>query len=43
MPRHTPDADTPAEQAFDLPDAGEPEQPAIFYIGSLKTTAPGHP
>ncbi|WP_436489583.1 apiosidase-like domain-containing protein [Chitinophaga sp. ARDCPP14] len=42
MPRHTPDADTPAEQTFDLPHGGEPEQPAIFYIGSLKTTDPNH-
>jgi len=38
MPRHFPNADTPAAQTYDLPQAGEPEEEAVFYIGSLKTS-----
>jgi hypothetical protein len=37
MPRHFPNADTPAIQPDDLPNAGTPEEEAVFYIGSLKT------
>ncbi|QHS62617.1 six-hairpin glycosidase [Chitinophaga agri] len=38
-PRHFPDADTPADQVYDLPKAGEQEvQTARFYIRSLKTS-----
>jgi hypothetical protein len=37
MPRHFPNADTPAIQPEDLPNAGTPEEEAAFYIGSLKT------
>lgn len=36
-PRHFPDADTPAAQPYDLPQAGEPEELAVFYIKSVKT------
>ena len=39
MPRHEPNADTPAAQTYDLPNAGEPEDEAVFYIRSLKTAA----
>src|SRR5690606_22588137 len=38
MPRHFPNADTPAAQTYDLPQAGEPDEEAVFYIGSLKTS-----
>lgn len=38
-PRHFPDADTPADQAYDLKQAGEQEaHTAKFYIRSLKTS-----
>lgn len=37
-PRHFPDADTPADQEYDLKQAGEQEsRTAKFYIRSLKT------
>jgi hypothetical protein len=39
MPRHEPNADTPARQTFDRPDAGEPDQQSTYYIRSLKTEA----
>ncbi len=38
-PRHEPHADTPAEQTFDRPDAGEPDEEAAYFIKSLKTEA----
>lgn len=38
-PRHFPDADTPADQEYDLKHAGEQEpRTAKYYIRSLKTT-----
>nr|WP_261387363.1 hypothetical protein [Chitinophaga pinensis] len=38
-PRHFPDADTPADQEYDLKQAGEQEaHTATFYIRSLKTS-----
>lgn len=38
-PRHFPHADTPADQDYDLPEAGEQErQTAKFFIRSLKIT-----
>ncbi|WP_255373196.1 exo-alpha-sialidase [Chitinophaga sp. YR627] len=38
-PRHFPDADTPADQEYDLKQAGEQEaHTAKFYIRSLKTS-----
>lgn len=40
--RRFPDADTPTDQMFDLPKAGEPEPFAAFYIKSLKTQKPQH-
>jgi hypothetical protein len=33
-----PDAETPTDQDFDLKNAGDKDQEAIFYIHSLKTT-----
>lgn len=38
--RRFPDADTPTDQMFDLPKAGEPEPVAKYYIKSLKTQTP---
>jgi hypothetical protein len=38
--RHFPTPDTPADQAYDLPKAGESEPLAVFYLKSLKTSAP---
>jgi len=39
-PRHFPDADTPADQEYDLKNAGEQEsRTAKYYIRSLKTAA----
>jgi hypothetical protein len=35
--RRFPDADTPTDQDFDLPNAGESAKPAVFYIKSFKT------
>jgi hypothetical protein len=35
--RRFPDADTPTDQDFDLPNAGEQDKPAVFYIKSFKT------
>jgi hypothetical protein len=34
---HFPDADTPTDQDFDLPDAGKKDKPAAFFITSFKT------
>ena len=43
--RHFPTPDTPADQDYDLKDAGGAEPEAVFYLKSLKTsssdTAPG--
>lgn len=36
-PRDFPTADTPADQVYDLPNAGEPCSMSVFYIKSLKT------
>jgi hypothetical protein len=38
--RHFPTPDTPADQAYDLKDAGGSEPLAVFYLKSLKTSAP---
>ena len=35
--RRFPDADTPTDQNYDLPDAGEKAKPALFYITSFTT------
>ena len=35
--RRYPDADTPTDQDFDVPDGGKPDEEAAFYILSLKT------
>jgi hypothetical protein len=32
-----PDADTPSDQDFDVPDAGRQDAPAVFFITHLKT------
>jgi hypothetical protein len=37
--RRFPDADTPTDQMYDLPKAGEPVSTAAFYIKSLKTSS----
>jgi hypothetical protein len=36
--RRFPDADTPTDQNYDVPKAGEKDQLAAFYIKSLKTS-----
>lgn len=36
--RRFPDADTPTDQDYDQPKAGEPVAPAAFYITSFKTS-----
>ena len=38
--RHFPTPDTPADQDYDLPKAGDAEPLAVFYLKSLKTSAP---
>jgi hypothetical protein len=35
--RRFPNADTPTDQDFDLPNAGEKDKPAVFYIKSFTT------
>jgi hypothetical protein len=35
--RRFPDADTPTDQMYDLPNAGAQDKEAVFYIGGLKT------
>jgi hypothetical protein len=35
--RRFPDADTPTDQDYDLPDAGRKDKEAVFYINYLKT------
>ena len=35
--RRFPDADTPTDQSYDLPNAGENDKEAVFYIKGLKT------
>ena len=36
--RRFPNANTPTDQDYDQPNAGEPVAPATFYIKSFKTT-----
>ena len=36
--RYFPNAETPSEQSFDVPDAGGQDQKAEFYIKNFKTT-----
>lgn len=36
--RHFPDADTPTDQMYDLPDADRKDKEAVYYINYLKTT-----
>ena len=36
--RRFPDADTPTDQDYDLPNAGEQDQKAAYYISSFKTS-----
>jgi hypothetical protein len=38
--RHFPTPDTPADQDYDLPKAGDSDPLAVFYLKSLKTSAP---
>jgi hypothetical protein len=35
--RHFPDADTPTDQDYDLPNGGEKAEKAVYYITSFKT------
>ena len=35
--RRFPNADTPTDQDFDVPNDGQPVKEAIFYVKSLKT------
>lgn len=37
--RRFPDADTPTDQDFDLPNSGEQDKKAVYYITSFKTSA----
>jgi hypothetical protein len=37
--RRFPDADTPTDQSYDLPNAGEKDKEAVYYITSFKTSA----
>ncbi|MDP4274707.1 MAG: six-hairpin glycosidase [Bacteroidota bacterium] len=37
-PRYLPNAETPAEQMFDVPDAGEKDAESAFYIKYVRTT-----
>jgi hypothetical protein len=37
-PRFTPNAETPSEQTFDVPGAGEKDEEAAFFIKSVKTS-----
>ena len=36
--RRFPDADTPTDQSYDLPHAGEKDKPATYFITSFKTS-----
>jgi hypothetical protein len=36
--RRFPDADTPTDQSYDLPNAGSQDRKAAYYITSLKTS-----
>jgi hypothetical protein len=38
--RYLPNAETPSEQTFDMPDAGGQDAETVFYIKSFKTTKP---
>ncbi len=35
--RRFPDADTPTDQMYDLPDADRKDKEAVYYINYLKT------
>jgi hypothetical protein len=35
-----PDADTPTDQDFDLPNGGEQNKKVVYYITSFKTSLP---
>jgi hypothetical protein len=37
--RRFPHIDTPADQTYDLPNAGSPDREAKYTIGQLKTSA----
>lgn len=39
--RRFPDADTPTDQNFDLPNGGEQDKKAVYHITSFKTSAKG--
>jgi hypothetical protein len=36
--RRFPDADTPTDQDYDLPNGGEQDKKAVWYISSFKTS-----
>jgi len=38
--RRFPDADTPTDQDYDLPNAGDQDKKAVYYITSFKTSNP---
>lgn len=38
--RRFPDADTPTDQMYDLPNGGEQDKKAVYYITSFKTSTP---
>lgn len=38
--RRFPNADTPTDQNFDLPNGGEQDKKAVYYISSFKTSLP---
>jgi hypothetical protein len=38
--RRFPNADTPTDQDFDLPNGGEQDKKAVFYITSFRTSSP---
>jgi hypothetical protein len=38
--RRFPDADTPTDQSYDLPDADKKDKEAVYYIHYLKTSEP---
>ncbi|MGE5520490.1 MAG: six-hairpin glycosidase [Candidatus Dadabacteria bacterium] len=38
--RRFPDADTPTDQMYDLPNGGEQDKKAVYYITSFKTLTP---
>jgi hypothetical protein len=38
--RRFPDADTPTDQSYDLPGAGQQDREAVYFINYLKTSSP---